>query len=341
VDSPQLKQIRVAPVEAAEVSADEVTAPARVVVNPNRSSKVLLPVPGRVVAVMARLGDAVEQGQPVVALESADADAAIAAVLQAAASERQAQAALTKARADVQRTRELHEAKAVAQKDVLSAENDLAQAMAALDTARAAHEQASRRLALLGLKPSDFHQRILVKAPIAGKVLEVGVAPGEYRTDTATPLMTVADLSVVWVSADVPESAIRLIRVGERVALSFVAYPGELFSGRVARIADVLDKETRTVKVHVEMPNPQGRFRPEMFASVRHAGTSRTLPVVPVVSVVQEYGRAVVFVERDPGRYQRREVTLGSRVADRIAVVTGVTAGERVVVDGAVLLKDR
>src|SRR5438045_1342011 len=130
-------------------------------------------------------------------------------------------------------------------------------------TARAAHEQASRKLTLLGLKPSDFQQRIQVKAPISGKVLDVAVAPGEYRTDTATPLMTVADLTVVWVSADVPENAIRVIKVGDRVGLSFVAYPGETFAGRVARIADVLDKETRTIKVHVEMPNPQGRFRPE------------------------------------------------------------------------------
>ena len=340
-DSPQLKQIRVASVETADVNVDEVTAPARVTVNPNRSSKVLLPVPGRIVTVMARLGDAVEQGQPVVALESADADAAIAAVMQAAAGQRQANATLTKTRADLERVRELHQAKAVAHKDVLAAENDFAQATAALETARAAHEQASRKLTLLGLKPSDFQQRIQVKAPISGKVLDVAVAPGEYRTDTATPLMTVADLTVVWVSADVPENAIRVIKVGDRVGLSFVAYPGETFAGRVARIADVLDKETRTIKVHVEMPNPQGRFRPEMFASMRHSSGSRALPVVPIAAVVQEYGRAIVFVEREPGRFQRREVALGNRLADRVAVVTGLTAGERVVVEGAVLFKDR
>src|SRR5262249_40088673 len=170
----------------------------------------------------------------------------------------------------------------IAQKEVLGAENDFAQASGAVEASRAAHEQAARKLALLGLKPSDFHQRIQVKAPISGKVLEVAVAPGEYRTDTATPLMTIADLSVVWVSADAPENAIRLIKVGDRVALTFVAYPGEVFAGRVARIADVLDKDTRTIKVHVEMQNPQGRFRPEMFATMRHSAGSRPLPLVPL-----------------------------------------------------------
>jgi multidrug efflux pump subunit AcrA (membrane-fusion protein) len=78
-----------------------------------------------------------------------------------------------------------------------------------------------------------------------------------------------------------------------------------------------------------------------MFATVRHRGTAKTVPVVPVSAVVQEYGKPVVFVEQTAGRYQRREVTLGNRAGDHVAVLAGVNAGERVVVDGGVLLKDR
>ena len=93
--------------------------------------------------------------------------------------------------------------------------------------------------------------------------------------------MTIADLSTVWMSSDVPEPSIRFVRVGEEVEITLVAFPGEVLRGRVARIADTLDAQTRTLKVHVELPNPSGRFRPEMFGSIRHAGSMRSLPVIP------------------------------------------------------------
>jgi cobalt-zinc-cadmium efflux system membrane fusion protein len=171
--------------------------------------------------------------------------------------------------------------------------------------------------------------------------MELSVAPGEYRTDTAASLMTIADLSRVWVSAEVAEPAIGSIRVGDRVVITLVAFPGQELAGHVARIADVVDPQTRTVKVHVLLPNPGGRLRPDMFGSLRHAGASRQVPVVPLAAVVREYGRSVVFVERAPGRFARREVELGTRAGTRVAVLSGLSVGESVVVDGAVLLKDR
>ena len=335
------EQIRTAAVESAEVPLDEVVAPARVGIDPNRVSRVLLPVAGRIAEVMARLGDRVEQGQAVVTVESPDADAAVGAARQAEAAERQGAAALTKAEADAARVKDLLEHGAAAQKDLLAVANDRAQAVAAVETARAAREQAHRRLELLGLQPSAFGQRVTVRAPIEGTVLELSVAPGENRTDTAASLMTIADLSRVWVSADVAEPAIGSIRIGDSVSITLVAFPGQELTGRVAQIADVVDPQTRTVKVHVQVPNPVGRLRPDMFGSLRHAGSARRVPVVPLAAVVREYGRSVVFVERAPGRFARREVELGARVGTRVAVLSGVSVGEPVVVDGAVLLKDR
>lgn len=340
-DSPHAKQIKVEAVQARELAIDEVVAPARVAIDPNRTSKVLLPVAGRIVTVRVRLGDTVEQGQPVLMLESPDADGAIAAHLQAEAAQRQADAALAKAESDFQRTKDLYEIGAVPRKDFISTQNDLAQARAALEIARAALGQSRRKLELLGLRPGDLKQLIAVRAPISGKVLEISVAPGEYRNDTGTPLMTIADLARVWVSSDVPEPFIRLIRIGDPVAITLIAFPGEIFTGRVARIADVLDPQSRTIKVHVEIANPGGRFRSEMYGSIRHAGTTRSVPVLPLTALVQEYGRSIVFVERSPGSFERREVTTGARVGDVVPVLQGVRAGERVIVDGGVLLKDQ
>jgi len=87
------------------------------------------------------------------------------------------------------------------------------------------------------------------------------------------------------------------------------------------------------------LPNPQGRFRPEMFCTIRHARDVRSVPVLPISAVIQEYGKSVVFVGRGTGQYERREVTIGTRSGDLVPVLSGVQAGERVIVDGAILLK--
>jgi cobalt-zinc-cadmium efflux system membrane fusion protein len=338
-DSPQAKQMRVEAVRTADVPTDEVVAPGKIMINPNRTSKLLLPIAGRIVSVMAQLGDSVNQGQPLVAIDSPDADAAVAAYQQAQAAERQGQSVLTKAQTEFDRAGKLYEAEVLAQKDFVAAQNDLAQAKAGLETARAGVEQARRKLEVLGLNPTEFHQRTLARAPISGKVLEINVAPGEYRNDTSAPLMTIADLSTVWVSSEVPESGIRLIHIGDRMTITCLAYPGEIFSGRVARIADVVDPQSRTLKVYLDLANPQGRFRPEMFCTIKHARDVRSVPVLPVSAVIQEYGKSFVFVERGPGQYERREVTVGARSSDIVPALSGVQVGDRVIVDGAVLLR--
>jgi cobalt-zinc-cadmium efflux system membrane fusion protein len=346
-ESPQSKQLRVGPVEVANIPADEVVAPGRVISNPNRISRVLPPVGGRVLTVMVKFGDHVEQGQPLLTMDSVDADAAVSAYLQAESTERQTKAALQKAETDFQRSSDLYEHKAVAEKDVLQARNDLATATSTYEIAQAAREQARRKLQLLDLKPNEFHQPVVVRAPITGRVLEVNVAPGEYRaaisfhTDTTAPLMTIVDLSTVWMASDVPEPSIHLIRIAEPVTVNLVAFPHDVLTGTVTRIADTLDPQTRTLKVYVDLPNPQGRLRPEMFGTVRHSGAPKKMPALPPAAIVQEYGRSIVFLERAPGQYERREVTVGPALGDRVPVLSGVQPGERVVVDGAMLLKDR
>lgn len=347
-DSPQLQQIRVEPVRVAEVASEELVAPARIVADPNRTARVLPPVQGRVTAVLVRLGDRVEQGQPLVTLESPDADAAVATFLQTQAGERQARATLQKAETDLARASDLYQVRAVAEKDLLAAQNDAAQARLGLEGAEAARQQAFRKLELLGLEPATFRQAALVRAPISGKVLEVNVAPGEYRgavathSDTTTPpLLTIADLGTVWVQADVPEPLLRLVHVGQPVTITLVSFPDEVFGGTVSRIGDVLDPQTRSLKVTVTLPNPAGRFRPEMFGSIRQPGPRHSLPVLPADAVVLEYGRPVVFVERAPGQFERRAVATGARAESLVAITRGVQAGERIVVDGAVLLRGR
>jgi cobalt-zinc-cadmium efflux system membrane fusion protein len=338
-DSPKLKEIHVAEVKSAPVPMAEVTSPGKIETNPNLVSRVALPLAGRVSQVMVKLGDAVKRGDPLLTLESPDADAGVGAYLQGQAAITQAKANLNKAQADYDRATDLFQHDAIAKKDMLTAENALAQAKAALEQAQAALEQSDRKLRLLGLKPGVFGQKITLSAPMSGKVLEMSVAPGEYRNDTNTPVMTIADLSTVWVSSDVAESAIRFIQPGERIDVELTAYPGEIFHGRVTRIADTVDPQTRTIKVRAEMENSKGKLRPEMYGTIRHTDSMKTLPVVPVGAVLQGDGKTSVWVEIAPGHFRTVDVKTGERTGDMLPVIGGLKPGARVVVDGAMLLR--
>ena len=110
---------------------------------------------------------------------------------------------------------------------------------------------------------------------------------GEFRNEINTPLVTIADLSRVWATSEVPESKIRYCRVGGTADLELIAYPSETFRARVTRIADTVDSETRTIKVSAELENPGGRLRPEMFGSLHYADGTSAAPWVPEAAVVR------------------------------------------------------
>ena len=337
-DSPILKQVRCERATVADLPTDEVVAPGKIEANPNRVSRIVVPVAGRVAAVEVKVGDPVRVGQPLFTLESPDADSAVSGEQQAQAALTQAQAGLDKARADADRTTDLYEHDAAARKDKLAADNAVTQADAAVAQARAALDQAQRRLNVLGLSTGGTRQRVTVRSPLAGKVLDLTIVPGEYRNDTSTPVMTVADLQTVWVSSQVPETSIRFIQLHELLEVRLAAYPADVFEARVARIADTVDPQTRTVKVQAELTNFGGRLRPEMFGTIRHVESIAKTTVVPVGAVIDDQGQSVLFVQTANGQFERRVVQAGRKADAVIRIASGVKPGEAVVVDGAVLL---
>lgn len=338
-DAPELRQMTIEPVHSVTVPADEITAPAKIEVNPNRMGHAMLPAPGRIVRVMVKLGDSVGQGQPVVAIESSVVAEAESGHIQSDASVRQAELAVAKAEADLARETDLFEHQAIAQKEVLAAQTTAELAKASLEQARSAREQARRRLELLGLKVGQFQQQIVVTAPISGKVLEVSVVAGEYRNEINTPLVTIADLSRVWATSEVPESKIRYCKVGGTADLELIAYPNETFRARVTRIADTVGSETRTIKVSAEIENIGGRLRPEMFGQLRYADGLTPCPWVPDSAVVRIGDKALVFLEQGPGRFISSPVELGKRQDGGFSIAKGLKTGDRVVTQGSVYLK--
>ena len=136
-----------------------------------------------------------------------------------------------------------------------------------------------------------------------------------------------------------PESQIRFIDPGERIDVSLTAFPGETFRARVMRIADTVDPQTRTIKVRAQLDNSKGRFRPEMFGTIKHTDSVRNMPVVPEGAVIQEAGKTMVWMERGPGRFQPVEVKTGGKTDDHISIVAGAKTGDRIITDGAMLLR--
>jgi len=367
-DSPKLTHIRVEPVRRRSMPGAEVTAPGSVEANPNSISHVHLPVSGRVMRVYVSQGDPVQKGQPLVSVISAEATEAQADLREADAAVRQARAtaieaevgvtkartSLRKAELDCQRVRDLYKHDAIAKKEVLAAETDVSQARsdlkshlalvdqarAGVDAALAVKDQCQSRLRILGVSADDPNPQIVVPSPLSGKVLEMNVVAGEYHSDLGASVMTVVDLSSVWVTSSVSESDIRWIQVGEPVHITLDAFPGEQFEGRVARIADVLDPKTRTIKVMTSLANPRGRFRPEMFGRIHHEHDSQQLCVVASTAVLQAGdGSQLVYVQKAPGEFVPRTVKTGEKAGSDVAILQGLSPGERVVVDGAMLLK--
>jgi RND family efflux transporter MFP subunit len=184
--------------------------------------------------------------------------------------------------------------------------------------------------------------RYTLRAPIDGVVVERPALPGmEVRADAGTPLVTVADLSRVWVLADVYERDLGRAMRGQRAEVRVPAYPGEVFTGPVTYVGEMVDPATRTVKIRVELANPGARLKPEMFARVSLAagpGTPAALSV-PASAVISDGAASAVVVALGDGRYERRTIEAGPEADGRVRVLAGLKPGEQVVTAGALYLK--
>jgi Cu(I)/Ag(I) efflux system membrane fusion protein len=172
---------------------------------------------------------------------------------------------------------------------------------------------------------------LVIRSPATGIVMEKTALAG-MRAAAGDTLFKIADLSSVWVTAEVYEQEIGLVSAGQPVRVMLDAYPGRPFEGKVTFIYPTLNAETRTVKVRIELPNPQGLLKPMMYAHVEMATAARQALVVPRSSVLDGGKQTLVMVERGEGRFEPRPVTLGMRGDDAVEVLAGVRRGEKVVV---------
>ncbi len=322
--SPIRSRLRVEAIEARGVRR-ATSAPARVEVDPSLVARITPPVPGRVVRLLVHFGDSVRENQPLLTYDSPDIVDVQTALLEA-------RVRLAQANRELARQGDLAQQGIASRADLEHAETERAVAQSEL-------EQWESRLRLLGMNNRRVGQALTLRSPIAGRVIELAVSPGEFRSDLAQPMMTVADLSQVWLTADLQERDIGRVRVGMDVDAELAAYPGETLHGQVQFVGDLLDPERRTLPVRVVFDNADGRLRPNMFGRVTFAETAHLEIVVPAAAVLLLGDANYVFVEQAPFVFERRRVVPGDPSGNEITLTEGVRVGERIVVANAILLQ--
>lgn len=322
--SPVRARLQIGPARIEKIST-RLVVPATVESDPARTAKITPPLAGRVVKLFVRFGASVKKGDPLLTIDSPDLVAAQTDYLKA-------RSALAQADRTLGRQKDL-------QQHGIGAQKELEQAQTDQEVAKGEFERAAVRLKLLGSDPGQLGQPLIVRSPIDGRVVDAAVAPGEFHNDQNAVLMTIADLTMVWVTASVQEKDIRRVKAGEAANAAFAAYPGESFPGHVLFVGDLLDPDTRTIKVRIAFANDDGRLKPGMFATATFTATAQPEVVVDTESLVLIGDKTFVFVETAPWTFLRRSVTTG-QTQGKLAVITkGLEQGERVVMQNAVLLQ--
>jgi cobalt-zinc-cadmium efflux system membrane fusion protein len=339
--------IKQAGIEIGEVSLRplkiESSFPGKVSVNETKLAHVGPRIAGRAVEVYANLGEFVKKGQPLAVIDSPELGEAQSQYLKAKTN-------LQVAEKSYERAKVVLEGKAISAGEFQRREGEYL-------SSRAEAKAAEDRLHLLGMTENELSaigkghtisSKVAIYAPVSGTVIERHLTLGEV-VEPVKPLFVIADLSNLWVIADIPENDVSKIGKGQMVSVIASSYPDKEFTGSVTYISDTVDPATRSVKIRAEVTNPPsppfvkggqgGILKPEMFSTVK-IGTGRMEALaVPESAVQREGDKTVVFVAESENTFQKRVVTLGPEVDGYHQVLSGLESGERIVTKGAFILK--
>ena len=349
VGNDQLHQLAVVRVTTEQFRVQK-PAIGQIAFNEDASTIVLTPFSGRVTRLIAKIGDDVKRGDPLFEIDSPEVVQAQTDLIAALQALEKAKSQVALAKRTLDRQTSLLADKATAMREVDQARNDHAIAESDLATANGSLTAARNRLRVIVGRDRGEVERverersinplITINAPIDGTVISRKVGPGQYvRSDAADPLFGIADLSTMWLKANVPESDIVHVRVGQEIEVKLTALPDRIFKARITAVGASSDTATRRVVVRSEIPNPDRALKSEMFASFRITiSNGEPCTVVPVEAIIRDGDQASLWIQRGPMEFQRRKVKVGLERGGRIQVLEGVSAGEQVVGRGAIFV---
>jgi membrane fusion protein, heavy metal efflux system len=318
---------------------DTILTSGTITLDDQRTGHVFSPVTGRVISIVAGLGAKVTKGAPLAVIESPDIGNAVSDV-------HKAEADLIAAEHDLKRKKNLYEQKAGPAADVEAAQDTYRRAKAEIERAR------TKEVLLRQGNANEVTQQYTVPSPIDGEILTRNINPGievqgQYSGGATQELFTVGELDRVWVLGDLYEMDFARVHVGDQAMVNVIAYPGEVFKGRVDWVAGSLDPATRTAKVRCTFDNPDKKLRPFMYATVQLSVEQETTLAIPRDSVFRLGGEKVVFIESsDDGRtvkFKRLAIDVDEGEESTWLVVkkgvqNGLQKGQKIVVNGGILL---
>lgn len=302
----------------------------------DRATTVLAPISGPVSRLVVALGDKVKAGDPLALVASPDYAGAVSGYRKAVVTE-------NNLRRIADLDEKLFKADALARRDLEQAQTDAA-------NASADRESALQQLRAIGVPEEtirDIQERKptgrisgVIRAPLNGTVVERLITPGQLLQAGTTSCFTVADLSRVWVMADLFESQLPDVQAGDTAEIMTPASPTPL-PGTVENISAILDPTTRAIAVRIGADNPGELLKKQMFVQVRIRSQRETTGIlVPAAAVLRDdENLPFVYVVQPDGRFARRRITLGSSVGNRLEVLNGLTSGDRIVADGALYVQ--
>ena len=334
LSSTQLATLEINTVANRTFRTEEVTD-GQIALNGDTTTQVFSPYSGRVVRVMASPGEYVKQGAPLLRVEASEFVQGQSDVLNAAST-------LKLARINEERKHAAYESKGGSLQDWQQAQVDLAAAETATTSAR-------NRLRILGLSNEQITaiedakkiEAITdVVAPIGGVITDRQVGPGQYiQSGAATPVFSIGDLQTVWLVAAVPETDAPYIQRGQDVEVRVLALPGQVFKAKLTAIGAQVDAVTRRVPVRATLSNPDGKLKPQMFASFSIITSGDTqAPAVPEEAIVREGDQARVWVVSEQNSLSLRSIKTGRSSDGMVEIISGLSAGERVVTRGSLFI---
>lgn len=286
------------------------------------------PFAGRIIRSFVKMGQNVSKGTPLFAITCPDFTSAQKDYFQALSTREIAEK-------DLKRKKELAVNGVSSQKELEEASNTLLIAEKDFENARAALEVYQ----VEDFKHMNLGQPLIVRAPISGDVIENNIVNGQYVKDDSDPIAVVADLSKVWVSAQVKEKDIRYINEGSVLDIEISAYPDMRISGKVYHIEEALDEDTRSIRVLSECPNNNETLKLGMYTTVHFHGTPSDMIQIPESALLQGPDYSYVFVQQQPDIYVRRRVTVEATKNKKAVISSGLNKGDKVIVQGGYYIK--
>lgn len=334
---------------ATESFRSEHVTEGKISIDEDQSTLIFSPYSGRVLRLFARSGQTVERGQPLFVVEATDTVQTQNDFITAVSARNKAHSQLNLVQVTERRHRELFEKKSISTREY---ENTQALLTAAQNDARSSDtglEAARNRLKILGLSDEEIEAlqnkgaispETVIRAPISGTIVQRKVGPGQYVTNSVSdPVFVIGDLSRVWLIAYVRESAAPLVRVGQTLRFTVLAFPQKAFEAEIDYVSSTLEATTRRLYVRATIENPDKILKPEMFASVALlTGEDNIYPSLPREAVIYDGDVARIWVARADKGIEARSVKIGPGKGKRLAIVEGLNEGERVIVKGSIFL---